>query len=165
MGRPNPVSMLRSLFALILLGLTSCVQIQSNTRPGQLPSFRKMLVVLERPQDEVRESRQLLKECPEGYTLCTVSYHPTLSFEDLPEFVRKQNEACQAQATLIITRIPFAARDYAYTAGHGTGYTFQLELQSLPDALPIWKARIASQTEKIPARAIFRKLQQDGLLR
>lgn len=48
-----------------------------------------------------------------------------------PSLSRQQGETCQADAALIITRIPFVKRDYAYAAGHGTGYTFQLELQSL----------------------------------
>jgi hypothetical protein len=144
-------------FALVLLLLGGCVRFQTNYDRGEVPAFRRVLVVSQLatiPQD----LPSFLRAFPEPYEVC-VADAGSLALAPPDSIIRNQVRICRSEVVLTMKL------NRNYTSGSGdyirSVNEYLLELTDLSTNKPFWKAIV---TGRPTAEQVVNRLRLDGII-
>ena len=150
------------LLMSIVVTITACVNIQSNTKSNAVPTFSRILVVLSIGQASDAYTQQFIRAFPANYQVCTVVLSP-LSFDDPDDVVRKQADECRSEVILTINQTQRGwSDDYS-----SVPYEYNAEMRSVATNQTFWKAIISSNpnaVELVPPRSLVKRLLTDRVI-
>ena len=146
----------------LVMMLTACVNIQSNTKSDGVPAFSRILVVLSIGQASDSYTQQFVRAFPIHYQVCTVVLS-SLSRDDPGVVFSKQAGQCNSEVVLTINQTQRGwSDDYS-----SVPYEYNAEMRSVATNQPFWKAIISSNpnaVELVPPRSVVKRLLTDRVI-
>lgn len=160
---------MRTLLFFVLIGLlTGCVSIRSSVKSGEVPKFKRILVVTKMYDPPRGYEQRYLNVFPKEYEVCVVGITP-LSFNP-DSLVNAELTYCKSDVMLIIRLDQEGVVSYNNIGGvaHNTSTPsrYLAEMKSGATGQPFWKAQLSgSVAGVIPPRMVVKQLLKDGILK
>ncbi len=157
------LAMKTGLYVLTMSLLMGCVTFRSNTN-GIIPSFSRILVASKLVRISPTYLDRYTRSFPPGYTVCTVDIGP-ISFGSPDSLIRQAASQCNSEVILTL--------DVAQNLQGGSGKSHYnindllLEMATLPDRKPFWKAIVpvsAVMRDALYPPDVVGQLKEDGII-